>query len=145
MHVVYGLTEIEPFVRKLESSAREMVVILAFADSPLSQLSPLWEHVHGEKRIDMPALPELMEVLWEMGIYPDLEMLEETVPVGAENRDKALEMLRHFLFVKPDHRPGPAAPERHGGAVGRDPGRTRRARGQAPPPGTRLLAAGVSE
>ena len=101
-HVVYGLTEIEPFVRKLESSARGMVVILAFADSPLSQLSPLWEHVHGEKRIDMPALPELMEVLWEMGIYPDLEMLEETVPVGAENRDKALEMLRHFLFVKPD-------------------------------------------
>jgi len=82
-HVVYGLNEIEPFVRKVESHARELIVLLVFAESPLSQVSSLWERVHGEQRIDMPALPELMEVLWEMGVYPNLEMLEETVPIGA--------------------------------------------------------------
>ena len=39
-HVVYGVAEIKPFIRKLQSHARERVVLLAFMESPLSRLSP---------------------------------------------------------------------------------------------------------
>jgi 2-polyprenyl-3-methyl-5-hydroxy-6-metoxy-1,4-benzoquinol methylase len=109
-NVVYGVANIEPFVRKLESHARERVAILLFMDAPLSRMSPIWQAVHGEKRIDMPALPELLPVLWEMGIYPNVEML--STPAGGTrympNVETALAMARHFLYVKEgsekDHR-----------------------------------------
>lgn len=101
-HVVYGTAEIQGFIRKLESHANERVLILAFMESPLSQVSPLWKPVHGEERLDLPALPELLNALWEMGIYPDLEMFEETSREGMKSLDEALKLLRHFLFVRPD-------------------------------------------
>ena len=101
-HVVYGVANIEPFVRKLESHARERVLLVVFIDSPQSGFSPIWEDVHGEERIDLPALPELMPALWEIEIYPDLEM----VPAGGtqtfESRDAAVEMARRRLYVAPD-------------------------------------------
>jgi len=68
-NVVYGVKDIVPFVSKLDRSANERVVIVAFMDAPVSMLSPLWKAVHLEERIELPALPELLPVLWEMGIF----------------------------------------------------------------------------
>ena len=101
-HVVYGVAEIEPFIRKLQSHARERVVLLAFMECPISRLSPFWKPVHGEERLDLPGAPELLNALWEMDIYPDLEMFEETSPEAVESREAAVELLRQFLYVKPD-------------------------------------------
>ena len=39
-HVVYGIADVAPFVRKLGSHARERVLMLVFMDSPQSALSP---------------------------------------------------------------------------------------------------------
>jgi SAM-dependent methyltransferase len=100
-NVVYGVAAIEPFVRKMEASATDRVAIVLFMDAPLSRMSPIWEAVHGEKRVDMPGLPELLHVLWEMGIYPNVEMAP---PAGGPrvmpNREAALAMARHFLYVE---------------------------------------------
>ena len=101
-HVVYGIVEIEPFIRKLERHARERVTILLFTESPLSHTAPLWERVHGEERVGMPALPQILNVLWEMGIYPDLQMLEPTGLGPADNWDDAREFLRRVLYLRPD-------------------------------------------
>ena len=101
-HVLYGTAEIEPFLRNLDSHARERVKIVSFMDSPMSQVSPLWEQIHGEQRINLPALPEMLNVLWEMGIYPDVEMVGTADIRSVPNRDDAVKMLRKFLYVKPD-------------------------------------------
>ena len=99
-NVVYGVAEIERFVRKLAAHARERVAIVLFMDAPLSRMSPIWEAVHGEKRIDMPGLPELLPVLWEMGIFPNVEMAPPGGgPRTMPTRDAALAMARHFLYV----------------------------------------------
>ena len=96
-HVIYGVADIGTFVRKLDSNAGERVLVLMFIDSPQANLSPLWEPVHGEERIDLPALPELVNVLWEIGISPDLEMLETGTRSGFESWDVAIENLRRRL------------------------------------------------
>ena len=101
-HVVYGTEDIEGFVRKLQSSARERVLLLVFMESPQAHLSPMWEPVHGQARVDLPALPELMSVLWEMDIFPHLEMVETTVRGGFESWDAAIEQLRRRLYVALD-------------------------------------------
>lgn len=98
-HVVYGVAEIEPFVRKLIAHARRRVIMLSFVDSPQASVAPLWEPVHGARRVNLPALPELMGVLWEMGVYPNVRMLTPNPPQTFESEDAALEELARRLFV----------------------------------------------
>ena len=99
-HVVYGVAALEPFVRKLEAHANELVVLLAFVESPMNRISRFWQPVHGEERIDMPALPELVNALWEMGIFPDVRMMPPVMPDLFEDRDTALTQLRNRLYVR---------------------------------------------
>jgi SAM-dependent methyltransferase len=114
-NVVYGVADIEPFVGKLDRSATDRVAVVVFMDAPMSILSPLWRAVHGEERIELPALPQLLPVLWEMGIFPNLEMLPAT-PRYAPNMEAALGLARHMLHVQPgsekDERLQKAARER---------------------------------
>lgn len=101
-HVLYGVVDIVPFVRKLEAKARDRVLALMFVDSPQSELAEPWEMVHGEERITLPALPGLLRVLWEMDIYPDLQMVGTRRPQAFEDRAEALQRLRQRLYVVPD-------------------------------------------
>jgi len=100
-HVVYGLTDIETFVRKLAASARERVVIIAWMRSPLSRMSPLWEEVHQEPRIELPGMTALLPALWEMEIYPDITMLPPVPVRGMPNREAAIATARAFMYVEP--------------------------------------------
>ena len=101
-HVVYGVADIRPFLRKLHDHARARVVMVSFVDSPQAGVAPLWEPVYGEERINLPALPELMNVLWEMGIYPSVRMLAPTGPQVFESVESAVEEVRGRLFVGSD-------------------------------------------
>ena len=100
-HVLYGVEEVEPFLRKLNSHALKRVLILMFMDFPQAHLSPFWERVHREKRIQLPGLRELQGVLWEMGIYPDLEMVHTFNPHAFETWEAAQEEFRRRLYVVP--------------------------------------------
>jgi hypothetical protein len=61
----------------------------------------LWEAAREEKRINLPALPELLPVLREMGIEPEVTMIDAPRPLHAHSMDAALQMARHFLYVTP--------------------------------------------
>ena len=101
-HVVYGVTEIEPFMRKLAESARGRVVIVSHTVAPISVAAPFWKAVHGEERILLPALPELVPVLWEMDVFPDVTMVPATQQRRLPDRDIALTWLRRMTWVTPD-------------------------------------------
>ena len=79
-HSVYGVGDAEGFLRKLDDSATSRVLILAYTEQPQTQLAPFWKPVHGEERITLPGLVELVDVLWSMEIYSDLEMFPPTGP-----------------------------------------------------------------
>ena len=76
--------------------------MVMFMNAPQSHLAPLWQLVHGEERVELPALPELLDVLWEIDIYPDLEMVQNEGPRVFESRDAASEELRIRLYVPSD-------------------------------------------
>jgi hypothetical protein len=100
-NVVYGVAEIEPFVRKLNDTAREAVAIVVYMDAPLAMMSPLWQAVHQERRIDLPALPELLPALWEMDIFPNMQMFPPASRASAPTLETAIAIARHFLYVEP--------------------------------------------
>ena len=101
-HVVYGIADIVPFIRKLASHARDRVLMLSFVNSPQSHLAPFWTPVHGEERVNLPALPELVDVMWEVGIYPDVEMIDASDRQLFDSREAAIEQLRGRLWVAPN-------------------------------------------
>ena len=98
-HVVYGVADIEPFVRKLHDSAGKRVAIVSFVESPQSYLAALWEPVHGDRRINLPAMPELVNVLWEMDIYPNVDMMPRRQNTAFESPEAALEQIARRLFI----------------------------------------------
>jgi SAM-dependent methyltransferase len=101
-HVIYGIVEIEAFLGKLEAHARRRVAIFAHLQSPLARFAEFWARVHGEARINLPAAPELLAVLWSRSVYPNLEMFPPLPRETAPSREAALGLLRHFLFVRPE-------------------------------------------
>ncbi len=101
-HVLYGVDDVEPFVRKLHSHARDRVLILIYMDFPQVHLALLWKPVHGEDRINLPALRELLPVLWQMDIYPDLEMMGTRGSYEYDTWEDAQQEFHRRLYVNPD-------------------------------------------
>ena len=100
-HVLYGIEEVGPFILKMVARARRLVCILLHMESPQSHLAGAWRLVHGEERITLPGMRELVPVLWEMGIYPNLGMLEAASPRTYDSRESALIELKRRLYVRP--------------------------------------------
>lgn len=100
-YVLHGVAEIKQFVDKLIDHAKRGVVILEHMAAPDSMVNPVWRAVHGEERKGTPGVPELLKVLWEMEIYPEVQMFEGTRPTTVETREQGLQLLRHLLYVEP--------------------------------------------
>ena len=65
--------------------------------------------VYGEARVNLPALPELMNVLWEMGIYPSVRMLTPTGPQVFESVEAAVEEVSGAAVHRVGRGPAAAA------------------------------------
>jgi SAM-dependent methyltransferase len=99
-HVLYTIADIAPFVRKMERHARERVIVVLFAAPPIAHARPFWERVYGEERLQLPGLPEFVEVLWEMGVYPDVEMLATRRGGRFSSWEEARDTLRARLYTR---------------------------------------------
>jgi SAM-dependent methyltransferase len=101
-HVIYMIEEIQAFVVKLVAHARQRVLMPTFIRSPMSRYAPFWRPVHGEERRELPGAPGFMQVLWEMGIYPHLEMFAPEPFRAFKDWQTALTTLRQRLYIAPD-------------------------------------------
>jgi cyclopropane fatty-acyl-phospholipid synthase-like methyltransferase len=101
VQVLYTVKDIVSFIRKLEAYAREKVLVVLSENAPHNQADSLWPGVHGQERLKLPSLRELVQLLWEMGTYPDVEMMPPQESRGYESWERALEQLRSRLFVEP--------------------------------------------
>jgi SAM-dependent methyltransferase len=66
-HVVYPIADVAPFVRALDRAARCAVVMVARLGQVDDAIAHVFEAVHGEPRIPMPALPDLYMLLLQLG------------------------------------------------------------------------------
>ena len=98
-HVIYGIEDIETFITAINTVTNKRAVIIAFMESPQGHLGDIWNAVHGEKRIHLPATPQLMDVLWEMGLEPELSILETYGAHRYENRKSAMADLMSRLYI----------------------------------------------
>jgi SAM-dependent methyltransferase len=73
--VTYFVRDIVPFVRKLEAAARRRVLILVWSEPPPNLRRRLFRLVYGEEQAPSPGHRQLLPVLWEMGLLPDVRVL----------------------------------------------------------------------
>jgi SAM-dependent methyltransferase len=100
-HVVYMIADIQAFVMKVSEHAREKVLMPTFMRPPMARYAPFWRWAHGEDRVQLPGAAEFMQVLWEIGIYPNLEMFAPEPFRALKDWQTALTTLRQRLYVEP--------------------------------------------
>lgn len=76
--VTYFVRDIVPFIEKLQGSARRRVMITLWSVSPPNSEGVLFELFYGEKMATVPGFRDLMAVLWDMGVLPDLLALPQS-------------------------------------------------------------------
>jgi SAM-dependent methyltransferase len=79
-HVTYFARDIVSFVTKLERAANRRVLITVGTPQPPSWSRDLFPPIYGETEAIVPGHVELVNVLWEMGILPDVRVLPD-IPV----------------------------------------------------------------
>lgn len=75
--VTYFVRDIIPFIEKLEAAARRRVMMTLWSVSPPNSEATLFELLYGESMAPVPGFRELLAVLWDMGLLPDVRALPE--------------------------------------------------------------------
>ena len=74
-HVAYLTRDIVPFIEKLERMGRRRALVTVNSPPPPSWQRVLYHLLHDGTEEVVPGHVELINVLWEMGILPDIRVL----------------------------------------------------------------------
>ncbi len=102
--VTYFVGKIVPFVGKMASAARRRVIIVMQSVPIPNQTSPLFQLVYGEQQVPVPGHRELLPVLWEMDILPDVHMMGGSPIVDALTREDAVASAMVGRWLPPGDR-----------------------------------------
>ena len=92
-NVTYFVREIVPFIEKLIASARRRVVISVWSAPPPTHGARLFELLWGESQEFVPGHRELLPVLWDLGLLPEVRVLPgrfERGPGAAPTLEEAI-------------------------------------------------------
>ncbi|HEV8404138.1 MAG TPA: NTP transferase domain-containing protein [Candidatus Limnocylindrales bacterium] len=99
-HVGYDIEDIGPFFDALEASATRACVAVLMERVPASAADPFWPPVHGQSRVPLPALPDVLELLEARGRHPDVRRIA-IEPRRFETRDALAGFIRRQLWIDP--------------------------------------------
>ena len=87
------------FVEKLEAAARQHVFLYLGAYCGDAVLDPLWRHFHGAPRVPGPSYLDALAVLRELGIAPQVEVVEIPNRRRFATIDEAVDYYRDGLLL----------------------------------------------
>lgn len=106
-HIGYDIEAIGPFLDAVEEAAQRLCVAVMGEGAMTTVATLFWERIHGEPRVALPALPELLLLLLARGKLPEVRLVER-IPPAFESIEDLLFMARRQLWVRPgsekDHR-----------------------------------------
>ena len=120
-HIGYDIEPIGPFLDAMETAAARLCVAVLMERQPSSVADPFWPPIHGEARVRLPALHELVELLRARGRIPEVELFDRPAR-GFASIDELHGFVRRQLWLARGRRRRTAAARRA------RPGRGRRAR-----------------
>ncbi|GAC1392226.1 MAG: class I SAM-dependent methyltransferase [Ktedonobacteraceae bacterium] len=103
-HVLYPIRDVDIFIAKLRSAARQACYIYMRATHFDASTSPLWQHFHGDVRHPAPGYIHALDVLFEMGIYANVEIVRMPWVMRYPSLDVATGELLEQLILPDDER-----------------------------------------
>ncbi len=103
-HVLYPIWDVDTFVAKLRVATRKACYIYMRAAHFDASTSSLWKHFHGDERRPAPGYIHALDVLFEMGIYADVEIVHMPWVVRYSSLDVAVGELLEQLILPDDER-----------------------------------------
>lgn len=91
---------IGPFLDGVELAARRLCVAVMTERQPAWIAERFWPPIHGEARVTLPALPELLELLEALGRRCEVTMLEQA-PRGFPDEEALAGFIRRQLWLEP--------------------------------------------
>jgi len=73
-NVTYFVSDIVAFIEKLAAASRQRVCIVVAATPPPNGGADIFEAVHGEPLALLPGYRELLPVLWDLNILPEVRL-----------------------------------------------------------------------
>ena len=98
-NVGHDIEDIGPFLDAAERAARRTCIAVMLDRPPTFAVDALWPEIHGEERVSLPALPELIALLLARGRHPDVRGIEGR-PAGPADPDRALIRARRLLWLR---------------------------------------------
>lgn len=91
-NVTYFIEEITAFIERMTRAARRRVIISLWSVPPPDQDGELFRLIYGEEQAGHAGYRELLPVLWEMGILPDVRVLPDQFREGGmpQTREDAI-------------------------------------------------------
>ena len=99
-HVGYDIGAIGPFLDAAEAAARRLCIAVMGEGAMTTVATLFWEPVHGEPRVALPALPELVALLFARGCLPEVSLTRRAPPTFP-TLDELVSMARRQLWVRP--------------------------------------------
>ena len=103
--VTYFVEDLVAFIEKMEAAASRRVMITVWSEPPPNRSAKLFRLVYGEDQARLCGHRELLAVLWEMGILPDLRVLPEQPWWEREafpTREEALQQAASGRWLRPE-------------------------------------------
>jgi hypothetical protein len=98
-HVAYDIAEIGPFLDQFEAHVNRLCVAVLFERAPVGEFALLWKPVHGEERVLLPGLRELVTLLFARGRLPEIRLVETRRP-AFESLDAMHRAARRPVWVR---------------------------------------------
>jgi SAM-dependent methyltransferase len=102
--VTYFVSNIAEFVRQMEAAAARRVMITIWSEPPPNRRAKLFHLIYGEEQKIFPGQAQLLPVLWDLGILPDVQVMPESPwweNQRPPTRETAMEMVLEDRVVKP--------------------------------------------
>lgn len=99
-HVGYDIEDVGPFLDAIEAATRRLCVAV-MGETAMTTVGRLyWERIHGEPRVALPALPDLLTLLVARDRLPEVRLVDREPPVYAD-LDALHERARRQLWLRP--------------------------------------------
>jgi SAM-dependent methyltransferase len=98
-HVLYPIWDIDTFLLKLHAATRRTCYIYMRATALDELTADLWQHFHGDKRCLPPAYIHALDVMYELGIYANVEVVAAGVSPRYDTLERAVEEQLEQLIL----------------------------------------------
>lgn len=100
-HVGYDIEDVGPFLDALESAVNRLCVAVMGESAMTTVGARYWEPVHGEPRVPLPSLPDLLVLLLARGRLPEVTLVDREPPTY-DSFESLHDRARRQLWLRPD-------------------------------------------